>query len=346
MRCLYPRTVGFQDDGRTIAWSFKKTSKEFPTFQLPCGKCLECRLEYGRQAAVRCVHESMIHEKNCFITLTYSDENLKSPKLQYSDFQEFIKKLRDQRFRDLLKTNGLTRKQWSQLSKEERSNLYDPIAIGVFVTGEYGDLTKRPHWHALLFNYRPDDLVHIRNNDRGDRIYKSETLDKLWGHNNYELRPNEIGDVTFESAGYCARYAAKKLVHGNDQDHDYQPIHKRSSKHAIGKRWLEKYWKDIFGHGICWVHNSQGVPQKVPIPRYYEKWMLKNHPEEYLKYVSEIKCKAISNAEAKAEEERQKTLAINWNRSGDKGLEITAAQTKEIIIKDRFNRLQQARKGE
>jgi len=43
---------------------------------VPCGQCIGCRLERSRQWAVRCVHESSLYDRNCFITLTYSDEYL------------------------------------------------------------------------------------------------------------------------------------------------------------------------------------------------------------------------------------------------------------------------------
>ena len=44
--------------------------------RLPCGQCCGCRLEYSRQWAVRCCHESSLHIFNCFITRTYSPEHL------------------------------------------------------------------------------------------------------------------------------------------------------------------------------------------------------------------------------------------------------------------------------
>jgi len=154
VRCTSPRTVGFLPDGKTISWSPKNYSKEYAPFQLPCSKCIECRLEYARQWAIRCVHEAKMHEDNSFITLTYSNNNLKSDKLIYKDYQDFMKRLRS-----------------SNPHKE----------IGMFVTGEYGEKTKRPHWHALLFNYRPDDLIYKYSNERGDAFIIAIRL-MIYGH--------------------------------------------------------------------------------------------------------------------------------------------------------------------
>lgn len=340
MRCLSPRTVGFKSDGKTLCWSKKQYSKEFATFQLPCGKCRECRLEYARTWAIRCVHESLTHEKNSFITLTYSDENLKSPRLQYQDFQKFMKRLRDQTFRNFLKSFG--EENWKILSKAEKKEAYKKIAVGVFVTGEYGDRTKRPHWHAILFNWEPPDLTYLRTNERGDRLYTSKILDKLWGHNDPEKKPNEIGAVTFESAGYVARYAAKKLIHGYDQDHDYHPISKKSSHQAIGKAFLEKYWKDIFNHGEVILPDGK----KMAVPRYYEKWLEKHEPEEWVRYVTETKLKKIQTARSKSEKEKEVEKNHNNKRALGRGAHISRSSVKNKISEDRFKRLQKHLKGD
>lgn len=253
MRCTDPRTVGFKSDGKTIAWSQKDYSREFSLFQLPCGQCLNCRLEYARTWAIRCVHEAKMWPNNSFITLTYDDKHLGENKLDYRDFQLFMKKLR------------------RRLPGQQ---------IGYFVTGEYGEKSKRKHWHAIIFNYRPADCEYQFSNERGDKIFTSKSLAELW-----EFGSSNLGDVTFESAGYCARYAAKKLVHGHDQSHRWNPISKKSSKHAIGKKWLEKFHDDIFNYGSLVV---DGKPVGE-IPRYYIKWLQKHQPKKWERYVTQIK---------------------------------------------------------
>jgi len=321
MRCLSPRTVGFLADGKTITWSQHKYSKEYATFQLPCSKCIECRLEFARQWAVRCVHESMIHEDNSFITLTYTDENLTTPKLVYPDFQKFVKRLRKH-----------IDEEKPHHSKEEKS-------ISIFVTGEYGEQTKRPHWHALIFNWRPTDTVYKYSNDRGDKIYNSELLSQIWGKG-----IAEIGQVTFESAGYCARYAAKKLIHGNDESHDYQPISKRSSHHAIGKRFIEKYWQDIFNYGKVTLQNGQSCG----IPRYYEKWLQKHQPSAWIQYVTKTKLRKQAHAQAQQEKIAQLEKDLISIRT-DRGNYIpyqTNKMARKTIIEEKFNRLQKHLKGD
>lgn len=347
MRCLRPRTVGFKADGKTISWSAKHYSREFPIFQLPCGKCLQCRLEYARDAAVRCVHEAQMHDDNCFITLTYSDEYLRSSKLVYSDFQDFMKRLRSRVFDSYLSktwpalTQEARREQWSMISLDSRKKVLDSLSIGFFATGEYGDRTKRPHWHALLFNYSPSDLVFRRSNDNGDRIYSSKILDEIWGKNNAVACPSEVGSVSYQSAGYCARYAAKKLVHGNDQDHDFHPIHKRSCRNAIGKKWLESYWQDCFGKDFCVIEG-----QKVPIPRYYRKWLAKHQPQAFLDF-SARQLKQATVLEVEDILNRIDVMEHNVDRMNlGKGLMVSRNEQREKCLESNFNRLQAARQGE
>lgn len=317
MRCLNPRTVGFLADGKTISWSKNKYSKEYAPFQLPCSKCIECRLEFARQWAIRCVHEAQMHPQNCFITLTYDDKHLESSKLIYKDFQDFMKRLR----------------------------FHNPhLKIGVFVTGEYGEDKKRPHWHAILFNYSPSDMEYHYTNENGDKIFKSKELDKYWGKNDPEKSPSNIGEVTMKSAGYCARYAAKKLVHGKDQEHDYHPISKRSSKHAIGKKFLESYWKDIFNYGKVVLPDGT----TASIPRYYQKWLQKNQPAAWERYITQTKKEQCVNAQHKSEKEKNELKRTQEERL-ERGnlLRSTSLQDhRRTIINERFKRLQNYLKGD
>lgn len=313
MRCTSPRTVGLKADGKTLSWSPKEYSKEFATFPLPCGKCIACRLEYARQWAIRCVHEAQMHESNSFITLTYSDTNLTSPKLNYEDFQKFMKRLRER---------------------------FPEQPIGMFVTGEYGEKNKRPHWHAILFNFRFPDQQYYRRNESGDRLYTSSILDSLWGFNDPQKRPNEIGGVSFESAGYVARYAAKKLVHGRDQDHDYQPISKKSSKHAIGKTWLEQFWPDVVNTGQVSHRTNSGEIHTAPVPRYYERWLQKNQPGAWADYVTKRKLKIIEEVTRISEKRAKAYLVQNLVRKPGHGPRVSADQARQKILESKFKNLQ------
>lgn len=213
---------------------------------VPCGQCVGCRLERSRQWAVRCLHESSLYERNCFITLTYSDENLPSDlSLNVREFQLFMKRLRN-RFGD---------------------------GIRFFHCGEYGENFGRPHYHACLFNFEPTDKVlwSIRDNVR---LYTSESLSEVWGKGFVT-----VGDVTFESAAYVARYVMKKITGKNAPDHytsvnpltgqavtrapEYTTMSRRP---GIGKGWYDKFFDDIYPSDFVVVN---GV--KCRVPRFYDK---------------------------------------------------------------------------
>lgn len=262
MQCTSPRTVSFKGDGRTLAFSEKEWSPEYAPFQIPCNKCLNCRLLYAREWSIRCLHEAKMHKENTFLTLTYKDlkggETLKD---LYPDFQKFMKRLRKQ-----------------------NPNKF----INYLVTGEYGDLNKRPHWHALIFGWRPSDQKRFRKSDRGDQIYTSHNLDSLWN-----LGIAEFGDITIHSANYCSRYATKKLVHGKDKTHSFEPLSRKSTKRAIGKAWLEQHWEDTFNDGCVTLRGGT----RVAIPRFYERWLAKVHPDAYDRYIKGIKYEIQREAE-------------------------------------------------
>jgi len=147
-----------------------------------------------------------------------------------------------------------------------------------------------------------------------------------------------------ESAGYCARYAAKKLVHGKDQEHDYHPVSKRSSKHAIGKKFLESYWQDIFNYGKVVLPDGT----TASIPRYYQKWLQKNQPAAWERYITQTKKEQCQNAQDKANKEKEYTKATSEKRI-ERGnfLRPTSFQDhRRKIIEERFKRLQQYLKGD
>lgn len=223
---------------------------------LPCGQCIGCRLERSRQWAVRCMHEASLHRSNCFVTLTYSNEFLPfRGQLDYPAFQKFMKRLR----------------------KAADSN-----AVRFYMCGEYGGQNWRPHYHACLFNCDFSDRRFWRTSDSGERLYRSSELERLWpfGH-------CEIGDVTFESAAYVARYCvAKRTGFGADAHYrrvdgggEYQLVpefNHMSLKPGIGAGWLAKYGADVYPHDYVVVRGVECKP-----PKYYDRLFSVASPLEF-----------------------------------------------------------------
>lgn len=322
MECINPLRAGFDRAGN-IVYSTKKHDRSIEAFAFPCRKCLPCRLNIAREKAIRCWHQAKIQENSIFLTLTYDDQNLPSQKLQYSDFQEFMKRLRakvEDPIRKIVTDPDLLKEQ------------LEKVKISYMVTGEYGEKHKRPHWHAIVFNYYPPDPDCVGTTELGHKVYTSKILSELWGKGRIE-----IGDVTIESAGYVARYATKKLAHGKDQDHDFQPIHKTSSRRAIGRAWIEKYYKHTFENGfIVMPDGTQGK-----IPRYYVDWCKQHQPKMYEKYITEVREELIEKVKRKQRREELEYLS-NMINAGSLGFMVKKKRdVKHTILKQKFKRLRE-----
>lgn len=214
---------------------FNQTDGGKRLVQLPCGRCIGCKLEKARQWALRCIHESKLYDDNVFVTLTYSDANV--PRLADGrltlhprDMVLFMKKLRH----------------------------YAP-GVRFFQCGEYGDTTERPHHHAILFNCRfPDGKLHSTSG--ASPLYTSRELDKLWS-----LGQCTFGDVTFDSAGYVARYALKKVVQDKANDGRVPEYLTMSRRPGIGYEWFRQHKVDFYRNDTIVVNGVESRP-----PRYYD----------------------------------------------------------------------------
>ena len=178
MTCYHP-LLAYKHDGKVV---FEKPRVYAQGFNLPCNQCIGCRLNYSRQWAIRCIHEAQMHKNNCFITLTFSPEALASRK----------------------NPRSLDMREWQLFMKRVRKKYGNGIKF--FHCGEYGEKNKRPHYHALLFGHDFTDK-QLWTQRSGVKLYISEELKKLWPYGF-----STIGDVTFESAAYCARYVLKKVT--------------------------------------------------------------------------------------------------------------------------------------
>lgn len=251
------------------------------TIDVPCGQCMGCRLERSRQWAVRCVHEASLYEENCFVTLTYSPENLPLfGSLEVEDFQKFMKKLR---------------------KKFDRPIRY-------FHCGEYGERLQRPHYHACLFNLDFPDKEFWKE-ERGNKLYRSALLEETWG-----LGHCSVGALTFESAAYVARYITKKQTGRRAEEHyefvdpftgeyrqkkpEYVTMSRRP---GIGAGWLEKYRSDVYPSDFIVVRGKKMKP-----PKFYLDILKRDFPEEYAR----LKARRKGGAEKIAENNTHERLLV------------------------------------
>lgn len=168
--CLLPIRARLPEDGGR-----PKLDPE-GDLKLPCGKCHVCISKRAIDWATRVRHEISEHNENCFLTLTYNDENLCSQFTVKSDFQKFMKRLR--------------RTQTNKLK--------------YMVSYEYGTKTFRPHMHAIIFGYTPPKQTFERTTNSGSKLYTSPEINKLW-----DKGFHSIGEANEKTAYYIATYALK-----------------------------------------------------------------------------------------------------------------------------------------
>ncbi|UDN67768.1 replication initiator protein [robinz microvirus RP_111] len=166
-----------------------------------------------------------------------------------------------------------------RLRKAKGSSKENPLRF--FLGAEYGDENRRPHYHALLFNCRLDDRLFWQNNKRGEPLFTSRELQDLWG-----LGFCSVGEVTFDSAVYCAKYAIKKLSiseHSSEEARkryndryvvydEFGEVFERSPEFAvmsrrpgIGSGYHAKYGSEILAHDSVVVSGRECRP-----PRFYD----------------------------------------------------------------------------
>lgn len=261
---------------------------------LPCGQCMACRLNKSRDWATRCVLEAKTHAENCFITLTYDEEHLPSDgSLQKADFTNFIKRL--------------------------RKNTGDKIRY--FACGEYGSLYHRPHFHACLFGWRPSDLV-LYSCRSGCNLYLSETVSKAWQGRGYVT----VGDVTFESAAYVARYVTKKINGSLAEEHyqGRQPEYTVMSRRpGIGAPFFEKYSEDIYGKDFIVIRDNIKCKPPAYFDRIYDNYYGDGAFEE-------IKDNRLAKSFKKFSQSDVTEYSLNRI--------VNRARYKELNFKKRFSR--------
>lgn len=268
--------------------SFNQEADGIPT-KLPCGGCIGCRLDHSREWATRIVHEASMHDENCFITLTYNDEHIPTDgSLKKSDVQNFFKRFRryneaeycpiTEDLKPILYTRGKRRGTPKTKTITVKKTPY-------YYAGEYGDKNSRPHYHAIIFNHNFNDWVYLYTTDNGSDIYTSPTLEKLWGKGYVT-----IGTVTFESAGYIARYCMKKINGKKADEIDLQTglkpyercetimgeiveIYKvlpefsdMSRRPGIGNNWIQRYKSDCYPKDYTTINGMRIKP-----PKYYDR---------------------------------------------------------------------------
>lgn len=222
--CFFPRPNNFYN-----STAYKKGITEYG-----CGKCPECLSKRSNAWALRAVAHAKTVKKACMVTLTYDSfvydekgniigENLNLRKVDKRDCQLFIKRLREY----FERVKGVT-------------------DIKYILSAEYGKRTGRPHYHAILFNVDFGDLQFHKKSKRGNTIYRSPLLQKLWKHGICTVDSKRISAAV---AKYCTKYCMKDF----GADDTFMLV-----SHNLG---IDQLLKEFNGRSY-WIDG-----QEYPIPR-------------------------------------------------------------------------------
>lgn len=308
LEIAFPRKVFFANPPSCASnktnryyWMWKMGYLKY--YQVPCGKCEICRVERSKEWATKAWCEGEMWDNACFITLTYDNEHLPDDrKLRRSDIQKFWKDLRYHLYKntknkceiDLTYEKEQLKEQYTNKEIEAKDLYYgkkrNKYPIRYLNCGEYGPKTKRPHYHAQIWNFIPADLIFWKRDKRGYDLFNSPKLSKIWGKG-YVV----IEYANSKTAGYIARYCTKKFKRTEEEE---QQMKKKkqiefigaSSNGFIGWTYWEKF-KDIIKKNMCIImkQNEHTILRKLP-KIMEKKWEEENENDDYEMYIVE-KCR-------------------------------------------------------
>lgn len=335
---LEKRGFKFNED-KTKAYKFVATDsrgmplenisdwQDMKLMEIPCGSCLNCRIQGSHDWAIRCTFEAKLYKYNYFVTLTYDDDHLTkgslgNPTLVKDDISKFIKRLRNY-FRKYLKHTG----------------------IRYLLCGEYnssGERILNPHYHLILFNCPIPDLSIWFPTPNGCQIKKlnsnkmpmfySELINQLWcDDNGSPCGFICIDDANFNTEAYVSQYIMKKQK-GESSDVYYDglgvipPFIRCSNRPGIG---FNMFFRDMAKYAVdpYVIIPRSRKPCVKGIPKYFKRKLFEKKPSlrdtfELRAKDNEMRMRSIraaynttSNAQKAAEEKHRKSITTIFSRN-------------------------------
>lgn len=259
--------------------------------KVPCTRCTYCRIQYSKNWATRLMLELPYHKNNWYVTLTYNDGQIPGEIYATAKADDLGEVYEESiAFQGHLEPEDLT-KFWKRL---RRSLNYHGEEISgklkYFCCGEYGPQTDRPHYHAIIYDLPipTSDLVPYKKNHLGQQLYISPYLEKIWGHGYVT-----VGQVTWESCAYVARYVMKK-TYGDHKEDVYTngkiPEFLRSST-KLGEQYLKDHGQEIYETDEI-ILSSNGKIKRSRPPKYFDYLYDLIDPERMKEIIQERKEKA------------------------------------------------------
>ena len=215
MECLHPQRGTKINDGTKYHYGYR------------CGVCVSCRIERREQWAARILLECMLHSNNVFVTLTYDEEHRpEDGSVSKRELQLFLKRFR---------------------------KVHAPFRY--FAVGEYGERTRRPHYHAILF---------------GVSSISKPYIDLAWSRDSSSLGWTHVVPVAIQHARYIARYTVKKMTQeGCYEDGRHPEFSLMSRKPGVGANVICKLLETTEEKGLRMKNWKDGFETRneIEVPR-------------------------------------------------------------------------------
>lgn len=224
-----------------------------PVATVPCGYCLNCRVDKANQWIDRCKYEYKKRLTASFVTITYDDIHLHDDMYFSPQTNELVASLNYKHVRRFI--NRL-RMYIKRLPKEQQNVLCQPDFSYVYV-GEYGEngqVFDRPHFHILFFGL--------------DFAYCKKIFEKEWKFGIIDVLPLLDGGISYVLDYVTKQCVGDEMVVKYDDNLLARPKRCQSRKFATGLFEDDANVEDIKAH-----YGTYQVSPDVrrPVPMYYKK---------------------------------------------------------------------------
>lgn len=249
---------------------FRNFVKDF--IEIPCGKCIGCRLAYSRSWADRCMLELQDHSEAWFVTLTYDD--LSVPVNEYIDSNG-----------EICESFTLEKKAISIFMKalrQSHESRFPGEKLRYFAAGEYGERTHRPHYHLIIYGLHllDNELSYWKSDERGYTLWESSWLKTIWKDRGRVI----VGHVNWDTCAYTARYIMKKQNGLTSSIYDKFNFEKEftsmSTHPGIGKNYYERNRDSLYKFDFSWLPTDSGGHRFTP-SRYFDRLLEVDDPEKF-----------------------------------------------------------------
>ena len=156
-----------------------------------CGHCVPCHLKYCNQWGFRFKIHSIENPIFYCVTLTYNNTSL--PYITADNNKKYMTLVRAHATTYFKNLRNATTKRWKNLPIKKPK-------ISYLICGEYGDKFKRPHYHAIIFNAHPEDIL------------------SSWRHGTIHFGTNNLESTL----NYCLKYTLKSKLWKQQSNKSYE----------------------------------------------------------------------------------------------------------------------------